>query len=110
MNFLIVNKDDISMKLFLEDIFYISSDTTKPHMLKAVTESGVFEFYGTLKDLEDKLKLNFFRCHRKFLVNIDKIQGLNLSERLIVFTNDGVGTISFSRYKQKELNKLWRRG
>ncbi|MCI6871172.1 MAG: LytTR family transcriptional regulator DNA-binding domain-containing protein [Streptococcus hyointestinalis] len=54
--------------------------------------------------------MNFFRCHSKFLVNIDKIQGLNLSERLIVFSNDCIGTISFSRYKQKELNKLWRRG
>lgn len=110
MNFLIVNKDEISMKLFFEDIFYISSDTIKPHMLKAVTESGVFEFYGTLKDLEDKLKLNFFRCHRKFLVNITKIQGLNLSKRLIVFSNASITNVSFSRYKQKELIKLWKRG
>ncbi|MEN4387607.1 LytTR family transcriptional regulator DNA-binding domain-containing protein [Streptococcus pyogenes] len=50
----------------------------------------------------------FFRCHRKYLVNLKKIRGFNHSTKSILFFGDQVEDISYSRYKKKELLKFWK--
>lgn len=48
------------------------------------TEAEEYGFYDTLEQLQEKLGIDFLRCHRSFLVNKDKIAEVFLSQNRIV--------------------------
>lgn len=47
------------------------------------TDAEEYGFYDTLDGLEERLKEEFLRCHRSFLVNKNKIAGVYLSQNRI---------------------------
>ncbi|NQK17498.1 LytTR family transcriptional regulator [Streptococcus suis] len=108
MEFLIVTDNQNSLKVALSDIFYVTPSAEKPHVLTVVTVQGCYELRDTLGNLEEQLQSRFFRCHRKYLVNLEKIRGFNNLKRSILFFGDQVEDIPYSRYKKKELLKLWK--
>lgn len=56
------------------DVYYLEINIRN---LNIHTSQGVFSMRGTLKEWEERLKeYNFFRCHKCYLVNLDKIQKL----------------------------------
>ncbi|MGL5574926.1 MAG: LytR/AlgR family response regulator transcription factor, partial [Sarcina sp.] len=48
-------------------IFFETSE--KVHKLKLYTSSRVIEFYGQMRDIEEKVDDNFIRIHRSYLIN-----------------------------------------
>ncbi|HHH5247110.1 TPA: LytR/AlgR family response regulator transcription factor [Streptococcus pyogenes] len=108
MEFLVVNDKNNIMKVALSDIFYLTPSGEKPHVLNVVTLQGFYEIHATISSLEAELQSVFFRCHRKYLVNLKKIRGFNHSTKSILFFCDQVEDISYSRYKKKELLKFWK--
>lgn len=108
MEFLIVNDNNNSVKVALSDVFYLTPSGEKPHVLDVVTLQGLYEVHSTLSRLESELKSGFFRCHRKYLVNLKMVRGINNSTKSILFFGDQVGSIPYSRYKKKELLALWK--
>ena len=68
--YIIVKEGEMRKKLFLHDIRYIESMDRKVifHM-----EHGVTETYAKMYDLESQLGNSFFRCHRGYLVNLEKV-------------------------------------
>ena len=61
-------------------------------------------FTGTLEKLEGQLPANFCRAHRSFIVNIDKIRQLYLSENYLLLVNNL--TVPLSRSYKKNLKEL----
>lgn len=45
-------------------------------------------FYDTMENLEQKLAQGFLRCHRGYLVNIDKIREIQYAQNRILLTDD----------------------
>ena len=68
--FLLIKVDGAFKKIFLRDILYIESRNKK---VAVHTTLETFETYGKMDAYEIALAENFFRCHRCYLVNLEKI-------------------------------------
>ncbi|MGL4868254.1 MAG: LytR/AlgR family response regulator transcription factor, partial [Cetobacterium sp.] len=66
-----VNLDSKMFVLSTNDILYIEADEKETHIF---TENGMYSSKMKISQLENILTDNlFFRCHRSYIVNIDKI-------------------------------------
>lgn len=54
------------------------------------TIHGDLETYNSLSNLENSLPPNFVRCHKSFIVNINNISSISLSENSILFNNNEI--------------------
>lgn len=70
---------------------------SKRRVLRIHTTSDEIETYGKLSDLFEKLPPNFVQCHKSFVVNMNHIERMNLSQ--LMLTTDDVIPISQSRRK-----------
>lgn len=62
------------------------------------TEKEAFEIYATMNDLEKHLGSRFYRCHRGFLVNLEKINSYN--RQTIRLTDGSSLLLSKTRYSE----------
>lgn len=65
-----------------------------------VTENAEYPFYDTIENLENELPRQFVRSHRGFIVNIEKVTKVLLSQSLIYIDDDIELPLSRS-YKSK---------
>lgn len=87
-----------------KSIIYICSGMYR--RLQVHTEDGQYETADyTLERIENTLKYGFFRCHRKYIVNIKHISGYDRSNRLLYLTNM---TIPLGRKYKQEFEQIWR--
>ena len=63
------------------------------------TRSESFGFYETIDHMSELLPAHFLRCHRSFIVNMEKVKKLNLSEGMIELDNGE--TVPLSRSYRK---------
>lgn len=68
--YIMVKSSGTQQKLFLKDIYYIESGNKK---VIFHTTNGTLEVYGKMEELENGLRKTFYRCHRCYLVNMEKI-------------------------------------
>lgn len=66
---------------------YFFEASVGSHKIILHLENEHIEFYGRLKDYED-LHDDFYRCHKSFIVNKNKIKNIDSNER-IVFLHNG---------------------
>lgn len=93
---LFVRSNGVHTRIQTNSIFYIEA---QPDHLDIVTEAGVYKVHATLKNVADSIPLDqFFRVHNSFIVNLQKISGLEGNFVLIQKK-----TIPVSRSRQKEL-------
>lgn len=71
---ILVKSSGISKNVFLKDIFYIESSNKK---VVFHTVDGSFDVYTKMEILEKELGEAFYRCHRCYLVNMEKIENYN---------------------------------
>ena len=64
----------------LSQISYVEARDKKIYIC---TRSESFGFYETIDHMLELLPKNFLRCHRSFIVNMDKVKKLHLSDGLI---------------------------
>lgn len=67
---IMVKRSGTKQKLLLKDIYYIESCNKK---VIFHTTKGTLEAYGKMEKLENGLRNTFYRCHRCYLVNMEKI-------------------------------------
>lgn len=72
--FILVRNSGIQQKVYLKDIYYIESANKK---VIIHTEAGTLDCYGKMDELERMTGSGFYRCHRCFLVNMEKIVSYN---------------------------------
>ena len=66
----IIKYNGMQKKVLLKDIYYIESSNKK---VVFHTKDGKIDTYGRMDDWENKLSDSFYRCHRGYLVNLEKI-------------------------------------
>lgn len=77
----------------MKDILYFEARNKKLYLVTAGRE---IEFYDTLDKLLSQLPADFLRCHKSFVVNRRKAEGLLLAESLILMEG-GTVRIPISR-------------
>lgn len=80
----IVDNEYATVRVPFNDIYYIK--TSSPHRLILMTDHRMIQFYGRLKEIESSDK-RFFRCHRSYLINKNKIESFDKEKKVIVLTN-----------------------
>ncbi|MBX4259485.1 LytTR family DNA-binding domain-containing protein [Clostridium estertheticum] len=86
----------INIKLF--DILFIET-TVVAHKICVHEEDRQFAFYGNLKDINEKLTPNFYRCHKSYIVNKDKIKEVDKKNNKIIMENGEECYVSFRYMK-----------
>ena len=71
----IIKYKGMQKKIYLKDIYYIESNNKK---VIFHTKEGNLDTYGKMEDWEGKLGNTFYRCHRGYLVNLEKITAYNI--------------------------------
>ena len=97
-----VNTGGTLLKIPYDEIAYFETHY-KSHRVILNSKNKRIDFNGTLKEIEKK-SINFFLCHRSFLINLKHITSFNKSNRLVLMSN-GL-SIPVSRNKIKGLEKL----
>lgn len=83
--------------VYENDIQYISRDGMK---LVFHTELKEYEIYSSFNKIQDSLPDNFVRCHKSFIVNINRISNIESSQNIISFKNNNHCLIG-PKYKNK---------
>ena len=107
MDYIIVKKENVTVKLQPSEILYIGTKVGNPRILQFVTDDGIYEAYGRLKTFDDSMGVTFNRCHRKYLVNLKRVKAIEADRRKIIFDNERVEAIEGSRRKLAEALKSW---
>ncbi|AJA47170.1 accessory gene regulator protein A [Clostridium pasteurianum DSM 525 = ATCC 6013] len=92
-----IKEDTRIINIKLCDILFIET-TGVAHRIRVHEENRQFEFYGNLKDIQKKLTSNFYRCHKSYIVNKDKIEEIDIKNNKIIMVNGEECYVSF-RYK-----------
>ncbi len=71
----IVKHNGMQKKILVKDIYYIESSNKK---VVFHTKDGKIDTYGRMEDWEAELGDSFYRCHRGYLVNLEKITAYNV--------------------------------
>lgn len=94
--FILVNKERQTKKLFLDAIYYFE---IRGRIMDAHGTDGIFTYYGKLGDLERNLQeKGFFRCHKSYLINLKYVDVYNRQEA-ILNTGERI-TIAKRRYEE----------
>ena len=80
-------------KILIKDIIYVESNN-KRVTLHSV--NGTYEVQGSMKEFEDLLGENFYRCHRYYLINFAKVSAYNQND--IVMENGDRIMIAYRKY------------
>ena len=68
--YIVIKNSGTQQKIYLKDIYYIESSNKK---VIYHTKNGRFDTYGKMEELEKELGNAFYRCHRCYLVSMEKI-------------------------------------
>ena len=83
------------IKIKFDDILYIE---TSKRQLIIHTTNGYEIIKMSMRKLEKILNKDFFRCHNSFIVNLEKINKIDVSD---IYINNA--TIPISKYRRKQL-------
>lgn len=91
-----------SIELDVDKITYFERLDEKRKVLVHGVDGDVI-INATLRDIEDKLGKNFYKCHKNFLVNINNIIDVNKENNMIKMYNNEECAVG-----ERHLNKLLR--
>ncbi|MCM1989948.1 LytR/AlgR family response regulator transcription factor [Oceanirhabdus seepicola] len=102
----VIWKDDEVILLKPQQVYYFTIENGE---IIAITEEGRFKTKDSLDNWENKLgEYNFFRTHRSFLVNLDKIQKMSpwFNNTYVLYLEDTPNEIPLSRNRLKEFKNI----
>jgi len=70
-----------------EGINYIKKNGMK---LIVHTDSKDYEVYNSFQKIENQLPANFVRCHKSYIVNLDKITDIHVQSNTIILNSDNI--------------------
>lgn len=100
--YIIVKSSGTQQKLLLKNIYYIESGNKK---VIFHTTDGTLEVYGKMEELENGLGNTFYRCHRCYLVNMEKISAYS-ADNIQVINGDN---LLLARKKYSDFIKTYMR-
>lgn len=72
--YILVRNSGAQQKIYINDICYIESANKK---VIIHTKTGILDSYGKMDEFEQMTGSGFYRCHRCYLVNMEKIVSYN---------------------------------
>ena len=84
----------------LNQIYYIEAREKKIYIRTKQEEYG---FYETIENMEKQLPCTFCRCHRSYIVNMDKVMAIKVSQNLIEL--QGMLDVPLSRSYKKTIKE-----
>ena len=79
--FIVVNRERQTQKLFLDDIYYFE---IRGRVVDIHGTAGVLTYYEQMGELEDRLRdKGFFRCHKSYLINLKYVDGYQRQEAIL---------------------------
>jgi len=100
--YVIVRYNGMQKKVLIKDIYYIESNNKK---VVFHTKDGNIETYGKMDDWENELGDNFYRSHRCYLVNMEKITAYSVDTIDVV----GGDSVIMARKKYPDFVKAYMR-
>ncbi len=100
--YIIVKSSGTQQKILLKNIYYIESGNKK---VIFHTTNGTLEVYGKMEELEKGLGNTFYRCHRCYLVNMEKISAYS-ADNIQVINGDN---LLLARKKYSDFIKTYMR-
>lgn len=94
-NCMVVKHNGCVTKVNIDDIYYIENFRRK---IILHCKNGQMEYYGKFNQIEGSLSVGFFKCHRSYIVNMDKIVKYTKTD-LILENGDN---IPVSKYKYSD--------
>ncbi len=76
-NSLVLSNKGRMVKLGYSSIKYVESDGRK---IVIHTDEGFYDAYMKMEDIQEKLPNEFLRCHRCYIVNLERVVGLNSTD------------------------------
>lgn len=98
--YVIVRYNGMQKKVLIKDIYYIESNNKK---VVLHTKDGNIETYGKMDDWENELGDNFYRSHRCYLVNMEKITAYSVDTIDVV----GGDSVIMARKKYPDFVKAY---
>ncbi|MGH4124048.1 MAG: LytR/AlgR family response regulator transcription factor [Clostridium sp.] len=93
-----INTDTRVVNVKLDDILFIET-TGVAHKIRIHEENRQVEFYCHLKEIQENLTDNFYRCHKSYIVNKNKIKEIDKKNNTIKMINDEECYVSFRYMK-----------
>ena len=81
------------------NILYFETSSA-PHKIKLHTINGIYEFYGSLSELEQKLGKSFYRCHQSTIINVTHILELNKLKKIVKLSKDVICMVASRRLQR----------
>lgn len=79
--YLLIRWERQQQKVFLDNIRYFE---IRSRMIDVHGTEGCFTYYEQIRVLENQLKdKGFFRCHKSFLINLNRVDSYNRQELLL---------------------------
>lgn len=100
--YIIVKSSGTQQKILLKNIYYIESGNKK---VIFHTTNGTLEVYGKMEELEKGLGNTFYRCHRCYLVNMEKISAYS-ADNIQIINGD---SLLLARKKYSDFIKIYMR-
>ena len=86
-NSILINIGSRSEKFNTDDIIFFET-TEIDHKLRIHTVTGQTEFYGSIKEIEAALDSNFYKIHRSYLININKVKSIDKKNQVVSMINN----------------------
>ena len=90
--------DDRIIKILLKDIVFIETSTNS-HKIIIHESNRKTEIFTTLKEISKNLDDRFYRCHRAYIVNKNRIKEINKINRIVYMDNGAEYLASFRLIK-----------
>lgn len=89
----------------IKDILYIAKDSSS-RKCQIVTSNKSYFTNDNLSDIFSKLNNQFIKSHRACIINIDKVQSIDLKNHSITFNNNSTINLISRNYKKDVIEKL----
>lgn len=98
----VINQRTRSRTIDVSNILYFMTSPT-PHKVILITKDSMIDFYDNLYEIEDRFDC-FLRINRSYIINVDNVESVDYTERLVYFSNGD--EVPASREGLRQLSKV----
>lgn len=76
------------------EVVFLETVSASKNKVRIHAISGIYEYRGTLGELEDLPNDDFFRCHESYIVNLNQVDGLDKAKKNILLKSGAACPVS----------------
>ena len=107
MKHMIIQTQKTVYKVNVDDIYYIQAHPTKAHTVQIVTENASFDLFQNLSNLEKQYGETLTRCHRNCLVNLERVESMDIQRKTLFLGEEGRYAVQYARRRYRDIRQKW---